>query len=195
MNFKINVIDLGIVDYLQAYEEMKKIHSIAVENQENYLILCEHYDVYTIGQNEKGENFPVPVIKTDRGGSITFHGVGQPIFYFVFKVDSPKNFYRKVVKSFDEVFKTLSDKIYYDFKNPGFYVENRKVASLGFRYSKGYSLHGVAVNHSVDLKKFNIIKPCNLNGYTATSLINEGINIEKEELKNKVVEKIKKFFT
>lgn len=193
MIFKI--LNLGTVEYLSAYEKMKEIHSVAVQSQENYLLICEHYDVYTVGQNEKEENFPVAVVKTDRGGSITFHGVGQPIFYFVFKVDSPKIFYRKVIKSFDEVFKSLSPKIYHNFKNPGFYIENRKLASLGFRYSKGYSLHGVAVNHSVDLEKFNKIKPCNLDGYIATSLINEKIEIDKENLISMVVEKIKKNFS
>ncbi|HEV09474.1 MAG: lipoyl(octanoyl) transferase LipB [Sulfurihydrogenibium sp.] len=192
---KINVIHLGIVEYEYGYQEMKKIHSTAVQSEENYLILCEHYDVYTVGQNEKEENFPVPVIKTDRGGSITFHGLGQPIFYFVFKVESPKVFYKKVIKSFSEVFNLLSDKIYHDFKNPGFYVENRKIASLGFRYSKNYSLHGVAVNHSVDLDKFNLIKPCNLDGYSATSLIKEGINVDKEKFKSMVVESILKNFS
>ncbi|ACN99590.1 lipoyl(octanoyl) transferase LipB [Sulfurihydrogenibium azorense] len=193
MSFKI--IDLGILDYLEGYKEMRNIHSKAVESGENYLILCQHYDVYTVGENEKEENFPVPVVKTDRGGSITFHGIGQPIFYFVFRVNSPKIFYRKVVKSFDEVFKSLSDKIYHDFKNPGFYIEKRKLASLGFRYSKGYSLHGVAVNHSVNLEKFNLIKPCNLDGYTATSLIAEGINIDIDNLKNEVIKKLYKNFS
>lgn len=189
----IEIINLGIIDYNEGIKIMKDLHKKAVEDKNNYLIVCQHYDVYTVGQNEKG-NFPVHVIKTDRGGSITFHGPGQPIFYFVFKVDSPKNFYKRVVKSFDTVFKNLSKDIYHDFKNPGFYIENRKLASVGFRFSNGYSLHGVAVNHSVDLTKFNKIKPCNLEGYTATSLENENINIKLSDFIDLVKDSIIKNF-
>jgi len=177
----IEILNLGLIDYQDGLSIMKDFHKKALENNKNYLLICQHYDIYTVGQNEN-KNFPVNVIKTDRGGSITFHGPGQPIFYFIFKVKSPIVFYKKVVKSFDIVFKSLCEKIYHDFKNPGFYIENRKLASIGFKYSKGYSLHGVAVNHSVDLEKFNLIKPCNLDGYVATSLINEGIEIELDEL-------------
>ena len=185
----IEVINLGLIDYKDALNIMKQYHKKALENNKNYLLICQHYDVYTVGENED-KDFPVAVVKTDRGGSITFHGIGQPIFYFVFKVKSQINFYKKVVKSFDEVFKSLSDKIYHDFKNPGFYIENRKLASVGFRFSKGFSLHGVAVNHSVDLEKFNIIKPCNLDGYVATSLLAEGIEIELEELVSRITDSI-----
>jgi len=189
----IEIVNLGLIDYQDGLNIMKDFHKKAVENDKNYLLICQHYDIYTVGQNED-KNFPVSVIKTDRGGSITFHGPGQPIFYFIFKVKSPIVFYKKVVKSFDMVFKPLCEKIYHDFKNPGFYIENRKLASIGFKYSKGYSLHGVAVNHSVDLDKFNLIKPCNLDGYIATSLINEGIGIELDELVSRITNSILKNF-
>ncbi len=189
----IKIVNLGIIEYNEGINIMKDLHNKAVKDNNNYLIICQHYDVYTVGKNEN-KNFPVSVIKTDRGGSITFHGPGQPIFYFVFKVNSPKNFYKKVVKSFDYVFKNLNKDIYHYFNNPGFYIEKKKLASLGFKFSNGYSLHGVAVNHSVDLTKFNKIKPCNLEGYTATSLENENINIKLDDFIELVKDSVVKNF-
>ncbi|GAB6073242.1 lipoyl(octanoyl) transferase LipB [Venenivibrio stagnispumantis] len=187
----IEILDIGLVEYEKGIEFMKEKHKEATEKNKNFLILCEHYDIFTVGANEDIEKFKnLNPVKTDRGGSITFHGIGQPIFYFVFEAKNPPFFYRRVIKAFDNFFKDLDKRIFYDNKNPGFYIQNRKLASLGFRYSRGYSLHGIAVNHSVNLEKFNLINPCNLQGIKATSLINEGINIEKDILKNKVVEEI-----
>lgn len=192
---KIEVIELGLVDYTDAIKEMRHIHKMAVEDgSTDVLILCEHHDVYTVGKNE-GRDFPVEVVKTDRGGSVVFHTPGQQIFYFVFKVRSPVSFYRKVVRSFDTVLKRLNSRIEYIHTIPGFYVENRKLGFLGFKFENGYSLHGVAVNHDVNLEKFNLIEPCGLKGYSATSLKNEGVEISQSELKSMLVDSIVKNFT
>lgn len=187
---RLNIIDLGLIEYEYAQKEMRDIHKRAVKDSMNdYLILCQHYDIYTVGKNES-RTFPVEVTKTDRGGSIVFHTPGQQIFYFVFKVKTPMLFYKKVIKSFERPLKDLSERIEYIHKIPGFYIENRKLGFLGFKYENGYSLHGVAINHDVDLEKFNIINPCGLEGYVATSLIKENIHIDIELLKHKFIDSI-----
>ncbi|MEZ0323601.1 MAG: lipoyl(octanoyl) transferase LipB [Hydrogenothermaceae bacterium] len=186
---RFEILDIGLIKYQQAIKFMNEIYSTALENRKNYLILCQHYDVYTIGYNEK-RDFPVETVKTDRGGSIVFHTPGQQIFYFVFEVKSPRIFYRKVIDSFYKPLKQLDSRITYLPKIPGFYIDNRKLGFLGFRYKNGYSLHGVAINHDVNLEKFNIINPCGLEGYKATSLKEEGINIDIQDLKDIMVKSI-----
>lgn len=190
MERKIEIIELGLIDYLDAIRQMRQIHKKAAKKDDtDFLILCQHYDVYTVGKNEN-RLFAVNTVKTDRGGSVVFHTPGQQIFYFVFKVKSPMVFYRKVVKSFETVLRGLDSKIVYLHRIPGFYVENRKLGFLGFKFENGYSLHGVAINHDVDLQKFNLIEPCGLKGYTATSLKNEGVQICESDLKERVIKSI-----
>ncbi|MCX7737946.1 MAG: lipoyl(octanoyl) transferase LipB [Hydrogenothermaceae bacterium] len=190
----IEVIDIGLVDYKEGVAFMREVHSGAVKRgDKNYLILCQHYDVYTVGKHES-KVFPVRTIRTDRGGSVIFHTPGQQIFYFVFKVKSPMSFYRKVVNSFYRPLKSLNPQIEYIHRIPGFYVGNRKLGFLGFRYKDGYSLHGVAINYDVDLEKFNKISPCGLEGYQTTSLIREDVKINLEELKRLLVESVSASF-
>lgn len=191
---KLKIIDLGLTEYDYAQDKMRQIHSRAIkEGLSDYLILCQHYDVYTVGKNEN-RKFCVDVKKTDRGGSIMFHAPGQQIFYFVFKVKTPMLFYKNVIKSFEKPLKNLSDKIEYIHSIPGFYIQNRKLGFLGFKYQNGYSLHGVAINYNIDLDKFNLINPCGLEGYKATSIVNEHINVDLETLNQDIIKSIIKNF-
>ena len=168
---------LGEIGYEQGMQEMRRIHSLATQDGENHLILCSHPNIFTVGQDEK-RTFLVPTVKTDRGGSITCHTPGQNIYYFCFQAQNPARFYANIVKSFEEFFAKTLPSVQYDKKNPGFYIQNRKIASLGFRYSQGVSLHGVALNVDVDLNFHSKVSPCNLEDVIPTSLHNEGVQIE-----------------
>lgn len=167
---------LGLIPYKEAMEVMRSIHMLAVEDGQNHLILCAHPNIFTVGQDEN-RSFPVPTVRTDRGGSITCHTPGQNIYYFCFQAPNPARFYANVLQSFEEFFAHTLPNVQYDKKNPGFYIQNRKIASLGFRYSKGVSLHGVALNVDVDLDFHAQVSPCNLTGIVPTSLHNEGITL------------------
>ncbi|WP_457560925.1 lipoyl protein ligase domain-containing protein, partial [Caminibacter sp.] len=113
--------------------------------------------------------------------------------YFIFKVKSPAIFYRNIIKIFKELFFEIHPEIYYDIKRPGFYIQNRKIASLGFNYKKNISKHGVSIHLNPDLKRFNTIKPCNLEGIVATSLKNEAAFVEKRVIIKKVIELTTKY--
>jgi lipoyl(octanoyl) transferase len=80
--------------------------------------------------------------------------------------------------------------VFYDTKQAGFYIENRKIASLGFRYAQGVSLHGVSMNIDVDLDLHNRVSPCGIDGIVATSLKKEGIEMTIKEMENLVVQHI-----
>jgi len=184
IHFK-NVGKIDYIDYLKLQKDL-------VKQKENYLIFTTHNPVFTVGKNEK-EDFPF-AIKVDRGGSITYFDEGSLMVYFIFSIKNPAFFYKKVKKIFLKFFNELDKNIFYDKENPGFYIENRKIASLGFKYENFRSKHGVSIHLNPDLKNFNKIKPCNLEGIKATSLKNEGIIISKDEAIEKLSKLIKEEF-
>ncbi len=167
---------LDEIGYEEGMQEMRHIHTHAVEDGQNHLILCSHPNIFTVGADENA-SFQVETVQTDRGGSITCHTPGQNIYYFCFQAQKPARFYANVIKSFEEFFAKTLPSTQYDKKNPGFYIQNRKIASLGFRYSKGVSLHGVALNVDVDLDFHSQVSPCNLKDIIPTSLHNEGVTL------------------
>ncbi|MMZ69096.1 Octanoyltransferase [compost metagenome] len=95
---------------------------------------------------------------------------------------------------FGDFFAQFDRAFYYDKTNPGFYIENRKLCSLGFRYKNGVSLHGVSLNVDVDLEFHNRINPCGLQNVIATSLKHEGIDIDCNEVDRWIVGSVVKVF-
>jgi len=179
----------GSIDYEESRKKMDGVHQQACTDDENHLIFCEHTPVFTVGENEKSV-WPVPVVKTDRGGSITCHSPGQLVCYFCFQVAEPMLFYRHVKRSFENLFSKVLPEVFYDPKQAGFYIGNRKIASLGFRYAQGISLHGVSVNIDVDLALHNRVNPCGIEGITATSLKEEGVEMGMNEMETLVLNHI-----
>ena len=184
---------LGEIGYEEGMKAMRHIHSLATHDGENHLILCSHPPLFTVGQDEKMA-FDLPTVKTDRGGSITCHAPGQNIYYFCFQAKNPARFYAKVIESFKDFFADTLDTVHYDKKYPGFYIQNRKIASLGFRYSKGVSLHGLALNVDVDLDFCAQVPPCNLKGIIPTSLHNEGVKLSLEAVDNAVIASLERHY-
>jgi lipoyl(octanoyl) transferase len=183
----------GEIEYADAREAMRSLHVKAQKDGENHLILCSHPNIFTIGSDEK-ERFDVDVVISDRGGSVTCHSRGQNIYYFCFQVSQPAYFYKKVLDSFKDFFIKNLPEVRYKKENPGFYIQNRKIASLGFRYSKGVSLHGVALNVDVDLGFHALVSPCNLKNIVPTSLKNEGLLLTQDEVNEQMVQLIGKHF-
>lgn len=183
----------GEVEYNKAREMMQKVHTRACKDRQNHLILCSHPKIFTVGYDEK-RVFSVKTVKTDRGGSVTCHSPGQNIYYFCFQVPNPAKFYKKVILVFEKFFDIYLPIAKFDKRNPGFYIENRKISSLGFRYSKGVSLHGVALNIDIDLEFHSQVNPCNLRGVIPTSLKEEGVSLTSEEVDKKIVTYIKEIF-
>ncbi len=184
----------GLTEYQQAVTKMYKIHQKAQVDKKNHLILTQHKECFTVGKDEWDKQWNVPIIKSDRGGSITSHSKGQNIYYFCFQTPSPPHFFTKIISSFKELFNQLDKNIEYKKENPGFYLQNRKLCSLGFRYKNGVSLHGVALNVDIDLNFHSQISPCNLNGIYTTSLANEDIHISCNEVNKIVISKLVKNF-
>ncbi len=183
-----------VTEYEEGIKKMYKIHKKAQIDKKNHLILTQHKKCFTVGKDEWDKQWSVETIKSDRGGSITCHSEGQNIYYFCFQTPCAPHFFIKVVSSFKEFFDRLDKRIVYKKENPGFYLRDKKLCSLGFRYKNGVSLHGVALNVDVDLNFHAQINPCNLNGISPTSLANENIHISCSEVNNFVISSLVKNF-
>ncbi len=174
--------DWGEVPYEEAMGRMRSIHKQAAESGDNHLIFCSHPEIFTVGADDK-EAWEVPTLRSDRGGAITCHSPGQLVAYFCFQAMVPARFYAKVLEAYSNFFEEILPTVAYDKERPGFYIENRKIASLGFRYSSGVSLHGVSLNVDVDLALHNCVNPCGLKGVRATSLTAEGCKLSMDAAK------------
>ncbi len=186
--------DWGSLPYEEARVQMEEIHTRACEDGQNHLILASHPACFTVGRDAWEEQWPVPVIRSDRGGSITCHGEGQNIYYFCFQSPYPARFFRSVRTLFARFFDRFDRPFYYDRDNPGFYIQNRKICSMGFRYRNGVSLHGVSPNVDIDLDFHNLIAPCALENTTSTSLAAEDIHIGFHEVNNMITSECLKVF-
>ncbi|WP_353662879.1 lipoyl(octanoyl) transferase LipB [Hydrogenimonas sp. SS33] len=183
----------GLIDYETARKQMDEVHAQACRDGQNHLIFCQHPDVFTVGRDDNG-SWPVPTLRTDRGGSVTCHSPGQLVAYFCFQAPQPALFYRRVVRAYEALFDLLKVPARYNRETPGFYIENRKIASLGFRYRSGVSLHGVALNVDVDLAFHSRVNPCGLEGIVPTSLRAEGCDISIAAVEDSLTEHLCKAF-
>jgi len=151
-------------------------------NKKSDLIwLLEHEEIYTAGTNYKEEeilNKDINLIKTNRGGKITYHGPGQLICYFVIDLKKRKKDVRKFItlieKTIIESLFQFNIKSFGDPKNIGIWVNDKsninKVAAIGMRVSKWIAYHGFAINISNDLRKYQNIIPCGISNKGITNL-------------------------
>ncbi|GAB6073392.1 lipoyl protein ligase domain-containing protein [Nautilia lithotrophica] len=180
--------NLGLIEYEKFLEIQKELTHL----KQNIVLFATHFPVYSVGETE-AEKFPFAV-PVKRGGSVTYFDEGTLMVYFIFNVKSPPNFFKKIRRVLDIFFKEFALAIHYDKTKPGYYIQNRKIASMGFSYINGRSNHGISIHINPDLENFNKINPCNLSGIKATSLYNEGVTISLDQSKNILKEIIKEVF-
>ena len=169
------------------------------EDKSNELIwILEHEDLYTAGKSFKENEIidkTIKVLKTNRGGKITYHGPGQLICYFVIDLKKRKKDIRKFIslieKTIIETLKYYNINTFADKNNIGIWYDNKskieKVAAIGVRVSKWIAYHGFSINISNDLKKYDAIIPCGIKDKGITSL-NKINNQNYKNLKDKIIE-------
>ncbi|KTD04224.1 lipoyltransferase [Legionella geestiana] len=164
----LTVRTLGMVPYEQTWQDMQQFTAARTDTTADELWLLEHPPVYTQGQAGKPEHVlnpgGIPIIQTDRGGQVTYHGPGQLVAYVLMDIRRRKLGIRTLVCRLEEVIlKVLDD---YGItgetrcKAPGVYVGEKKIASIGLRVKNGCTYHGIALNVSTELSPFNGINPC-----------------------------------
>jgi lipoyl(octanoyl) transferase len=147
------------------------------------LWFVEHHPVFTQGRNGKPEHLhdtgAIPVIQTDRGGQVTYHGPGQLVAYTLLDINRRALGVRSLVRLLEQAVIDLLRE--HDIpahrrdQAPGVYVDERKIAALGLRIRRGCSFHGLSFNVDMDLAPFSLINPCGMAGLGTTQLADLGI--------------------
>ncbi len=160
------------------------------------LWFVEHPAVYTLGQAGKREHVlnsqGIPIVETDRGGQVTYHGPGQQLLYTLVDLKRAKLSVREMVIVLENcVIDCLKQ---YDINAvgrrdaPGVYVDDAKIAALGLRIRRGCCYHGLALNVCPDLTPFSGINPCGYAGLAVTSLANLGVDASMQEVMDKLLQ-------
>jgi lipoyl(octanoyl) transferase len=186
---------MGLVDYTPTWEAMRAFTRERTASTGDELWLVEHPPVYTLGQGADPAFGPastaIPIVQTDRGGEITYHGPGQAIVYTLVDL------VRRGIKVKEFVW--LLEQAVLDLLDgggtrmagaPGVYVDGAKVAALGIRVVRGRSYHGVALNVDMDLSPFSAIAPCGCPGLRVTQLSEIGFRASVGEIAERLAERI-----
>ena len=164
---------LGRVDYLSTWEAMRGFTRGRDESTPDELWLLEHPSVYTIGQGAplSGPANGIPVVKTDRGGDITYHGPGQAVVYALVDLARRSIKVKRFVWLLEQaVIDLLGARAQRRPGAPGVYVDGAKIAALGIRVVRGRAYHGLSLNVAMDLSPFEAIDPCGYPGLRVTQM-------------------------
>lgn len=180
-----NVVRLGTLDYEVCWDIQRAVaHRVAEGRLADTLLFVEHPPVLTLGARFREENLllsrdqyherGISVVRTDRGGDVTFHGPNQQVAYPIFDLRNHGRDLHKWMRDLEEtVIRLLSGLGISGERNPphtGVWVGGEKVAAIGVRVSKWVSIHGIALNCDNDLSPFDLIVPCGIRGAAVTSL-------------------------
>lgn len=191
---------LGNVNYHEAHALMKS--HIEHEKFSNEIWLLEHPPVFTLGTaaDEKHVLNPkdIPVVQSDRGGEVTYHGPGQLIIYFMLDVKKLNFGPKRLVSTIQGFVKDLLHGFSIDCNfvegAPGVYVDNKKIASIGLRISKGKSYHGISINYDMDLKPFRQINPCGYKDLEVIQIKDLNRDISQLQLEKSSINLLKNIF-
>ena len=186
------------MDYEEIAVRMKSFNEERGEETEDEIWVLEHNSVYTYGVSTDLKNIPAqlpyPVLSTDRGGEITYHGPGQLVVYILMDFHrasiKPREFIRKFQSS---IFKTVSSYCKGFILNEdeaGIFFRDQKVASFGLKMTKSGSYHGAAINHNMNLDAWNEIVICGNPDHQAIDLRSIGVSIDRDELIGEVKKNI-----
>ena len=174
----IEIKIMGLINYQDAYNKMLFYHKIPKKICKNQIWCLQHPAVFTQGRHGKLKrkyNFHnIPIVLTDRGGQITYHGPGQAIIYFMLNLKQYNFGIKKLVHCIEQSCVNQLKQygiISYTLSNaPGVYTNNKKIASLGLRVKDGKIYHGLAINTKMDLTPFYYIDPCGHEGLKMTQI-------------------------
>jgi lipoyl(octanoyl) transferase len=200
---KIEYIDLGTIDYKEAWELQQRTFELRTKNEiDDILYLLEHPHTYTLGKVADKNNLittdavlkekQISVYDIDRGGDITYHGPGQIVGYPIIDLKNWKQDTHEYLRNLEEVIISVcKDYGIETGRNPkytGVWVGNRKIAAIGIKVSRWITMHGFAFNINTDLGLFDGIIPCGIKDKEVTSLSKElGRKIELDEVKEKLL--------
>ena len=179
---------------------MQDFTSVRDHQTPDQLWITEHPPVYTLGLNRKDVRMPsradIPVVNTDRGGKITYHGPGQIVIYVLIDLQRKGINVRQLVSALENSVVSLLAECNIDSSAradaPGVYVQDKKIASVGLRLKNQCCYHGLSLNANMDLSPFNAIDPCGYKGLEVTQLKDLGVELPQTEIESKLLKYLTK---
>lgn len=180
---KLLVRDLGQADYQRCWTAMREFTMARGPTSDDELWTVQHPAVFTLGRAGKPEHIlaagDIPIVLSDRGGQVTYHGPGQLVVYTLLDTQrlriGPRELVRRLEQGVIEALAGFGIDAHRRAGAPGVYVEDAKVAALGLRLRNGMSYHGLALNVDLDLEPFLRINPCGYAGLRVTRLADLGV--------------------
>ncbi|MGZ8908476.1 MAG: lipoyl(octanoyl) transferase LipB [Methylococcaceae bacterium] len=187
--------NLGLQSYESTWRDMQYFTQNRNPEIPDEIWIVEHFPVYTLGLNGKREHIlnstSIPVIHSDRGGQVTYHGPGQLVIYTLLDLKRLKFNIRELVTILEQAIITSLAQYGISAVSradaPGVYVDGKKIGSIGLRIKNNCSYHGLSLNNSMDLSPFDSINTCGYSGLEVTQLADLGVTIETPELAIPVV--------
>ena len=193
-------IQLGNQAYADTYEKMRSL--VQADSFDDEIWLLEHDAVFTLGTAADPSHVlnpgNIPIVQTDRGGEVTFHGPGQLVIYLLLDIKTKKIGPKALVANLQNLIQNILQ--HYSIESsfvegaPGVYVGERKIASIGLRISKGRTYHGISLNVDMDLEPFSRINPCGYEGLEVTQISHFDSNVTMEKVESVAKEELKKLF-
>lgn len=176
---RIDVKRLGLAEYEATWRAMQSFTAARTRHTADEIWLVQHPPVYTLGVAGRAAHLPrgradIPVVRTDRGGQITYHGPGQAVAYVLLDMKRKGLTVRPLVRRLERAVIDLLEGYGIAATGrvnaPGVYVGEAKIAALGLRITRGCCYHGIALNVDMDLSPFYVIDPCGYTGLAVTQL-------------------------
>ena len=176
MNLKLR--KLGTQDYRKTWASMQNVILSKDKEDPDELWLLEHFPVYTLGFGASEDHLlsenNIPVVRSDRGGEVTYHGPGQIVAYFLINLRrkkwGPKKFVNELEASVIDFLKEYNISSTRQLGDPGVYVKDKKISSVGLKIKRGFSYHGLSINIDMDLSPFENINVCGNKSLKVTHL-------------------------
>ena len=194
---------LGQVAYEPTWRAMQAFNLARTAETGDQLWLVEHPPVFTLGLAGKREHLlapgEIPIVSTDRGGQVTYHGPGQVVAYPLLDLRRSGYGVKELVRRLEGALIVVLDS--YGVRGerkagmPGVYVGDSKIAAVGLRVARGCTYHGVALNVDMDLEPFSRINPCGYAGLAATSLAKQGVGDKIDAVQQRLGESIVRCLT
>ena len=190
--------NLGLQDYDTIWQDMQRFTQERNADTADELWIVEHLPVYTLGLNGKREHLlntgNIPVIYSDRGGQVTYHGPGQLVIYTLLDIKRLKINIRELVTLLEQaMISALAQHGIIAVSRadaPGVYVNDKKIGSIGLRIKKNCSYHGLSLNNDMDLRPFDHINTCGYSDLKVTQLSDLGVSISSNQLSSSVIQAI-----
>jgi lipoyl(octanoyl) transferase len=194
---------LGLVDYEPTWRSMQAFTDTRTAETPDELWVVEHHPVYTQGLAGKPEHLlrltDIPVVKTDRGGQVTYHGPGQLVVYLLIDFKrmhiGVRELVRRIEQSVIDMLAGQGITANGDVNAPGVYVDGAKIASLGLRIKNGAVYHGLSLNVDMDLTPFSWINPCGYEGLRVTQMKDLGVDKTLAQVAELLLPQLEKHLT